>query len=404
MLALGVLLVGAAPAAADDGAVFGTLRDGQTVFGGVTIVVEKDGAEVARATSSATGSFRIMLAPGTYTAKVDAATLPEGLRIRRGEQVVEVADGGQTVALFLLGADNAGIASRADRAPQLIVGGLQFGLVLAMAAIGLSLIFGTTGLTNFAHGELVTGGAILGYVFNVGVGLNLIPATVIAVVVGALAGGLLDLLLWRPLRRRGTGLIAQLVVSIGLSLVLRYVYLLTFDGATRSYKQYAVQSPVDVGPVGILPRDFVIMGVSVLVLVGVALALQRTKFGKATRAISDNPALAASSGIDVERVINVVWIVGSGLAVLGGVFLALSQQVGWQLGQNALLLLFAGITLGGLGTAYGALVGSVVIGVFTQISTLWISPELQTTAALVVLILILVVRPQGILGSKERVG
>jgi neutral amino acid transport system permease protein len=159
-----------------------------------------------------------------------------------------------------------------------------------------------------------------------------------------------------------------------------------------------------IGPVAIPPRDIVIIVVSIVVLAAVGVALQRTRLGKATRAVADNPALAASSGIDVEKVINVVWIAGAGLAVLGGVFLALSQQVGFLIGFNILLLLFAGVTLGGLGTAFGALVGSLVIGVFTQLSTLVIPAELQNVGALLVLIVILVVRPQGILGRRERVG
>jgi neutral amino acid transport system permease protein len=196
----------------------------------------------------------------------------------------------------------------------------------------------------------------------------------------------------------------MLTTSIGLSLVLRYVYLYVYGGGSETYLQYATQDPMDLGPVTILQRDIVIIVISLVVLVGVAVALTRTRIGKATRAVSDNPALAASSGIDVEQVINVVWVAGTALAVLGGVFLALSQQVGFQLGQNVLLLLFAGVTLGGLGTAYGALLGSLVIGVFTQLSTLFIAAELQTVGALVVLIVILIVRPQGILGRRERVG
>ncbi len=317
---------------------------------------------------------------------------------------VTVRPGNFSPALFPLGEGTAATTGALGRAPQLLVGGLQFGLVIAMAAIGLSLIFGTTGLTNFAHGEMVTGGALLAFVFNVGLGLNLILATVLAVALGALLGGLLDRGLWRPLRRRGTGLIAALVVSIGLALLLRFTYLYFFGGGSRSYAQYATQRPLEIGPLTIPPRDIVIIVVSVLVLVGVGLALQRTRIGKATRAVADNPALAASSGIDVERVINMVWVFGAGLAVLGGVFLALSQQVGYLLGFNILLLLFAGVTLGGLGTAYGALVGSLVIGVFTQLSTLVIPAELQNVGALLVLILILVFRPQGILGRAERIG
>ena len=395
----------ATPGGGQDGSVRGTLRDEQRApLVGAELLVEQGGAEVARGTTNERGQFTVPVPAGTYTVRLDPASLPPGVVPRPETRDVTVRPGNPAPAPFAFGEDTRQTSSRFDRAPQLLVGGLQFGLVIAMAAIGLSLIFGTTGLTNFAHGELVTGGAILGYVFNVGLGLNLIPATLIAVAVGGLFGGLLDRGLWRPLRRRGTGLIAALVVSIGLSLVLRYVYLYFYGGSQRSYAQYATQDPLEVGPVLILQRDLVIIAVALLVLIGIGLALSRTRIGKATRAVSDNPSLAASSGIDVERVINVVWVVGAGLAVLGGVFLALSQQVGYQLGQNALLLLFAGVTLGGLGTAYGALVGSLVIGVFTQLSTLFIPAELQVVGALVVLIIILIVRPQGILGRAERIG
>ena len=386
----------------------GTLSNEGERVAGVTVRVEQDGEEVASAESDAQGQFEIEVPePGEYTVVLDVETLPDGVSTRdEGGDVREVTvrPGNYSPALFPLGEGTRQTTGTLGQAAQLLVGGLQFGLVIAMAAIGLSLIFGTTGLTNFAHGEMVTGGALLAYFFNVGVGLNLIPATVLAVALGAALGGLLDRGLWRPLRRRGTGLIAALVVSIGLALLLRFAYLYVFGGDSRSYAQYATQAPLTFGPVSIPPRDLVIMALSVLVLVAVAVALQRTRLGKATRAVADNPALAASSGIDVERVINIVWIGGAGLAVLGGVFLALSQQVSFLLGFNILLLLFAGVTLGGLGTAYGALVGSLVIGVFTQLSTLVIPAELQNVGALLVLILILVVRPQGILGRAERVG
>ena len=412
LLALVAALVvgGAAPALGQDAqqGVRGTLNNAGEPLAGVTIRVEQDGDEVDEVETDASGAWFIEVPePGEYTVILDTDTLPEGLGVRSeggAEREVTVRPGGISPALFVLGEGGDTGSTKFDQFLQLFVGGLQFGLVIAMAAIGLSLIFGTTGLTNFAHGELVTGGAILAYVFNVGFGLNLIPAALLAVGVGALLGGLLDRGLWRPMRKKGTGLIAALVVSIGLALVLRYLYLYFFGGSSRSYGQYATQAPISIGPISIPPRDLVIMAISVVVLILVGLALQRTRLGKATRAVADNPSLAASSGIDVERVINVVWIGGSGLAVLGGVFLALSQQVSWLLGFQILLLLFAGVTLGGLGTAFGALVGSVVIGIFTQVSTLVIPAELQNVGALVILILILVVRPQGILGRAERVG
>jgi neutral amino acid transport system permease protein len=213
-----------------------------------------------------------------------------------------------------------------------------------------------------------------------------------------------DLGLWRPLRKRGTGLIAMLVISIGLSLLLRYVFLYQFEGRTRAYQDFAVQRAWDIFGVSVVPRDAAVIGISVVVLLLIGLGLQRTRFGKAMRAVADNPDLARSSGIDVERVILVVWIVGAALAALGGVFYAMSEQASWQMGYQLLLLMFAGVTLGGLGTAYGALVGSFVIGLMVQLSTLWIAPDLKNVVALLVLIGILLVRPQGILGARERIG
>jgi branched-chain amino acid transport system permease protein len=143
---------------------------------------------------------------------------------------------------------------------------------------------------------------------------------------------------------------------------------------------------------------------SALVLVGIGAALSRTRVGKAMRAVSDNRDLAESSGIDVEQVIRYVWIVGSALAGLGGVLFGLTENINWEMGFRLLLLMFAGVTLGGLGTAYGALLGSIIAGVFIQMSTLVIPGDMKNVGALMALIIILLVRPQGLLGRAERIG
>jgi branched-chain amino acid transport system permease protein len=290
------------------------------------------------------------------------------------------------------------------RAVQLFVDGLRFGLLIAVCAIGLSLIFGTTGLVNFAHGELVSIGAIIAWYINVRAGVPLIPATIIAMVVGAAVGALNERGIWRPLRRRGTGLVAALVVSIGLSLLLRYLMQIIYGGFSNPYAQYQSQRAVDYGVFTLTNRALFSIIISVVVLVLVAVMLQRTKIGKAMRAVSDNRDLAASSGIDVNRVILVVWMMGGALATLGGVLLGLSDQVQWDMGFRLLLLMFAGVTLGGLGTAYGALVGSVIVGVFVQMSTLVIPDDMKYVGGLLLLIVILIIRPQGILGSRARIG
>jgi hypothetical protein len=154
----------------------------------------------------------------------------------------------------------------------------------------------------------------------------------------------------------------------------------------------------------VTPKDVFVVLFSTVVLVLVVIALQRTKLGKATRAVADNTALSAATGINVDRVVTVVWIVGAMLAGLSGVLLGMTQGFDYQIGFKILLLVFAATVLGGLGTAWGAIVGALIIGLFVEVSTLIIPAELKFVGALVVLIIVLLIRPQGLLGRAERVG
>jgi neutral amino acid transport system permease protein len=374
-------------------------------------IEDAGGAEIATVTTNEEGVFEVPLpGPGSYTATIDVDTLPEGISLRDEERATLTFD--MTVAqtrnlLYPLQSGEGGGGggdSFFDRAARLAVEGVRFGLIIAMCAIGLSLIFGTTGLTNFAHGELVTFGAIVAWVFNVTWEFPFIASAIIAILISILMGFSIDRFFWRPLRERGTGLIAMLVISIGLGLLVRYIFQFQFGGFGEAYRQYTLQEGLEFGPVRIVPRDLIGMGLSILALVGVATFLQRTRMGKAMRAVADNRDLAASSGIDVNRVIGFVWASGAGLAALGGILQGLSEQVSFQMGFQLLLLMFAGVTLGGLGTAYGALVGSLVVGVAMEVSTLWVPSEFKTVVALSILVLVLLIRPQGILGQAERVG
>jgi neutral amino acid transport system permease protein len=374
-------------------------------------IEDAGGAEIATVTTNEEGVFEVPLpGPGSYTATIDVDTLPEGISLRDEDRTTLTFD--MTVAqtrnlLYPLQSGEGGGEggdSFFDRAARLAVEGVRFGLIIAMCAIGLSLIFGTTGLTNFAHGEMVTFGAIVAWVFNVTWEFPFIASAIIAILISILMGFSVDRFFWRPLRERGTGLIAMLVISIGLGLLVRYIFQFQFGGFGEAYRQYTLQEGIEFGPVRIVPRDLIGMGLSILALVGVATFLQRTRMGKAMRAVADNRDLAESSGIDVNRVIGVVWASGAGLAALGGILQGLSEQVNFQMGFQLLLLMFAGVTLGGLGTAYGALVGSLVVGVAMEVSTLWVPSEFKTVVALSILVLVLLIRPQGILGHAERVG
>jgi neutral amino acid transport system permease protein len=381
--------------------------------------------------SDVTDAEGVVLIPvpgrGVYTIEIDPATLPEGVALSNPDRTtatVDVQEGETVRALFALAAGEgagAGGGITLNRVLQLTFDGLKEGLFLAMMAIGLSLIFGTTGLVNFAHAEMVTWGMLVAYFFNLfglvgvfgfmegwpapfGGPVELIAATAIAVAFGGLMGWAFDAGIFRRLRNRGTSLIAQMVVSIGLAIVVRYTYLYIFGGSPRFFRSYAGQEAISLGPVQVVPKNLVAMIITVIVLVLVGLSLQRTRTGRSLRAVADNRDLAESSGIDVQKVIQLVWVAGGGLAAMGGVFFAQSNVIQWDGGSRILLLIFAGVTLGGLGTAYGALVGSVVVGLGISLSTLFIPVELKNIGALILLAVILLVRPQGILGQRERIG
>jgi branched-chain amino acid transport system permease protein len=269
--------------------------------------------------------------------------------------------------------------------------------------VGLSLVFGTTGLINFAHGELVTFGAVVAWVLNVDVGMSIWIAAVLAIVAGALLSGALELGVFRRLQRRRIAGFQFLVISVGLALFIQNLLLLWIG---TNFAQYLIprQSGISLGPFTTTPRDAIIIALCIATLVGVALMLQRTRVGKAMRAISDNRELAESTGINVARVVFVVWVMGGALAALGGVFQGLGNAVQYQMGFRLLLLMFAAVILGGLGTAYGAMVGGLLVGLVSEMSTLWLPSELKSAWALAILIVVLLFRPQGVLGKRERFG
>jgi neutral amino acid transport system permease protein len=393
--------------------IFGTLRNAaadNAPVEGVDIVVTAPDGEEYTATSDSEGAFEVEVPGegGKMTIALDTDTLPEDVDLREGtsSELTRTLSPGQAAAVvFPMGPSTRDVAGTWDQVPQLIYNGLIFGIFMALGALGLSMVFGTTGLTNFAHGELVTFGALVAFLFNTVIGTPFVIAALAALVCGAAFGWLQDTALWRPLRRRGTGLIAMMIVSIGLQFFLRYLFQYFTGGRTQNYDDYITPSGNSfAGLFTYTYRDLILAGVSVALIVAVTLALAKTRLGRATRAVSDNPALSSSTGINVDRVINLVWIVGTALAALAGVFLAFSLGVTFQIGQLVLLLLFAAVIVGGLGSVWGALVGALIVGVLIELSTLFIPTDLKNAGALFLLILILLVRPQGLLGRRERIG
>ena len=349
----------------------------------------------------------------TYTVTLDESTLPTGIAVVDPDddtpniKEAEIGAGGRVTVNFFIGEGTRHVTSFFDQLIQRLVSGVSFGLMLALAAVGLSLVFGTTGVSNFAHGEMVTfGPVVLAAMVGVGtINLPLFVAIPLAIVLSAGLGLLLDVLLWRPLRRRRVGIVQVMIVTIGLSLTLRYIFQFFIGGGTTQLPFSSTEKIPLFGVVQMSVVDMASFAICIVVIVGFALWLTYSRTGKATRAISDNSSLAAASGIDVDAVVRVVWTVAGGLAGLAGILYAYYRPgLKWDMGAQVLLLMFAAVTLGGLGTAFGALVGAIVVGVLVEISTLWIPSDLKYAGALVVLIVILLFRPQGILGRRERIG
>lgn len=427
-IAAGAALLGApsparadvAPRAADSDLAIVASVQHQELVGGAPVrepiegarvtVTDEAGALVVEGRTGADGTVRLGVpAKATYLVTLDQASLPDG------EALIDEAKGSVTIlqdlfstntkrVVFFTGEASGRGASEFERVMQRLTDGMRLGLIIAMCSVGLSLVFGTTGLTNFAHGEMVTFGGMIAFLLNVMLEIPLVISGPITIVAGGAFGLLLNWGIFARLSRRGIGLVSQLVVTVGLSILLRNVYLFQFGGRTKQLSDYSRQVNLEIGPIGITPRDLTTSILSLVILLGVAGFLQYSRTGKAVRAVSDNVNLASATGIDTRRIVRIVWFAGGALAATGGIFRGLDEQVGFQMGSDLLFLMFAGITLGGLGSAYGALIGGFAVGVFVEMASLVVPTELKNAPALLILIVVLIVRPQGILGKSQRVG
>ena len=390
-----------------DYAVLGNVKIEGVAVGGVRMLVEGAGYSAETLTSD-DGSWLIGVpTKDVYSVTLDESTLPAGVVVLEGEptQEVELGLSGRVVMNFFIGEGERNEVSFVDQFISRFIYGINFGLMLGLASVGLSLVFGTTGLSNFAHGEMVTFGAVAALVFGVFMQLPIWVAIPLAVIASAGMGWSLDAGLWKPLRKRGLGIVQLMIVSIGLSLTMRYIIQFFIGGGTEQLPGFDSPKISLFGAVALSTNDLYSMGISIAVIIGFAVWLIKTKTGKATRAISDNPDLAAASGIDVDKVIRIVWIVAASLAGLSGVLWAYFRPgIKWDMGTQILLLIFAAVTLGGLGTAFGALIGALIVGILVETSGMFIPADLKYVGALVVLIGVLMFRPQGIMGRKQRIG
>ena len=297
--------------------------------------------------------------------------------------------------------------------------GIVFGSIIALGAIGLTLVFGIIRFANFAHGDLMSSGAFIALFLTTGVlawiGIPdtnfgslsfgwrmLIAFPVSMVIVGGIAIAL-DRILYRKLRQKKSGPVILAMSSLGAAFILRMLILIFWGADTIVYRPGLLRPAIQL-PFGIKMRpDQILILILVFILVGsLHLYLQKSKMGKAMRATADNMELALVSGINTERVIIFTWGIGGALAAAGGILYGIDVVLHPYMGWNFLIPLFAATILGTIGNMWGALVGGLVIGIVQQLSTAFLLPTYKPAVAFMAMILILLIRPKGIFGGSEK--
>ncbi|MBR8829971.1 MAG: High-affinity branched-chain amino acid transport system permease protein LivH [Chroococcopsis gigantea SAG 12.99] len=281
---------------------------------------------------------------------------------------------------------------------QLLFNGLAVGSIIALGAVGLTLTCGILRLSNFAHGDFMTLGAYLTWVIN-SWGINLIFAIPFGAVatIGAMLGA--EQLLWKRMRGKRATSTTLIIISIGLALFIRNGILLIWGGSNQRYDLPVMASTNIFGVQVALDRLMVIV-LTIIIIVALHLLLQNTKIGKAMRAVADSTDLARVAGIDVEKVVLWTWVITALLTAFGGVMFGLitggvRPNMGWFL----ILPMFAAAILGGIGNPYGAITGALIIGIAQELSVPLIGSDYKQGVALLIMILILFIRPQGLFKS-----
>ncbi|CAM5194089.1 Branched-chain amino acid transport system permease protein/neutral amino acid transport system permease protein OS=Castellaniella defragrans OX=75697 GN=HNR28_001740 PE=3 SV=1 [Castellaniella defragrans] len=296
----------------------------------------------------------------------------------------------------------------AEQMLSLTVWGVMLGGIIALGGIGLTLCYGVLKFPNFAHGEFLTLGAYVTYgvvlvlpqsnpIWRFSFGWELLAGLLVAAVVTAVVAIVLDRFLYRPLRKHMSPLVLLAMASLGMEFLLRSIVYLIWGSDFHFY--YSGRSnPALHLPLGLRVQadQLFVFALAVILVASMYWMLTRTRIGKAMRASADNPDLAQVRGINTEQVIAWTWTMGAGMAAVGGAMYGLASQLRPDMGFVLLLPLFAAVIMGGIGSAWGALVGSVIIGIAMQLTSAFMNPAYGPAVAFVLMVLVLLMRPQGL--------
>ncbi len=282
---------------------------------------------------------------------------------------------------------------------QLLANSIISGLVYALVGVGFSLIFSTVRFFHFTHGVLVTAGAYLTLLFAVRIGLPLAAAIPLAVVLCAGLGCLIEICVYRPLRAHGSSPLGLLLGSFGVYIVLQNAISLAFGDDAKAIRLGQITEGLLFVGARITGVQIVSVGVTLVLVLAVALLLKRSRLGRQMRAVANDAELARISGVESEWVILASFALGSALAAVAGILVALDVDMTPTMGMRLLMMGMVAVIVGGTQSIPGLVLGGVLLGIVQQLGVWTISSKWQEAIAFVVLLIVLIVRPQGLLGQ-----
>jgi branched-chain amino acid transport system permease protein len=284
---------------------------------------------------------------------------------------------------------------------QQLINGLSLGSIYALIALGYTMVYGIIGLINFAHGDVLMIGAFIGFWVTSFTNLGFIPAFLIAMVACALLGFTIEKIAYRPLR--GSTRIAALITAIGVSLLLEYTMMYFVGARTRAYPAGVIENQqYHLGNLVISTQQIIIVAISVFLMVLLTFIVQKTKQGRAMRAVSFDQDTALMMGIDVNQTISFTFLIGSALAGAAGVLVGIYyNSIDPLMGMMPGLKAFVAAVFGGIGSIPGAMIGGLLIGVIETLVAGYGSSMYRDAAVFAILILVLLIKPSGLLGKKR---
>lgn len=279
---------------------------------------------------------------------------------------------------------------------QTAFNGLVTGIIVALPALAVTLLFGVLKFANFAIGAMMTVAAYMAYALNTHLGWPLLAATAVAAVSFGVICIALDLVTFKPLRERGG--LTLMVASLGLGFVLENIARLAYGNAARSYA-LELARPFRFMDIRMNREQMIAMAVATAAMVLMYILLTRMPIGRAMRAVADNPSLALVRGIDSASIIRWTWFIAGMLLAVGGVLIGMDRAIEPPMGASYLIPVFSAAILGGLGSPLGAFVGALLIGIVSEMATLVIPPNYRIGIPLCVIAAILIFRPQGLFGQ-----